>query len=183
MGDSGKEALEQDQHAPEFVEWLTAMDDELNQFLTADAPEVGALEDQWAAQALQLVELRVMADFGDMKTLLSQENYAIMDRYRRFVGEVFRRSCDGEWVNVASHHNGALWPVVLRPYSRVYLDPRNIVASAFSKKKMAPSQMSWVFNNTVDDYVNWKAAGKPTPEEYSQIVLDRMVEQAEGSDH
>ncbi|VFA96329.1 hypothetical protein [Nocardia cyriacigeorgica] len=178
--------FERAQHAAVYREWLAAMDTELARFLAEDAPEIGALDDPYTPEGLRMVEQNVERVFGDRTTLYSADTLETRERYARFIGEVFRRATEGKWVNVAhldrKHEGGESWAVLLFPWTDIFFDPRDYVGTAFVTMPREPSEIVWVYNNMVGDYTEWVGVGRPTPEEYDRIVIDRLVSEADGSD-
>lgn len=178
---------ERDQRAPAWLEWLAAMDTELERFFTDDVPELAGLADRWSAEGLRIAGAAAVAEFGDIQALYLPENKPAVDRYVRFVGEVYRRSFEGGWLNVPARGPGAeFWPVVNRP-AGVYLDPHDQLGLAFFKPtKRDPGhpegEMVWVYGNSKEDYENWVAAGRPGPEEWDQIKFDALMERAKDFD-
>lgn len=162
--------FEQDQKVPEFHEWLAGMDSALARFFAEDAPAVGRLDDPWSAEGLRLAEEAARATFGDLRTALDPTNTTTRDRFGRFVGQVFCRRFEGEWVNAPDEPRG-LHPMVREPYRLLLLDAHDLLGLAFVKgtKKIplhAEGELAWVYGNSVRDYNTWVADGRPSIQDW-----------------
>jgi hypothetical protein len=171
--------FKQDQKAPEFLEWLTKQEELVDQFLAEDVPAVGALEDPWTAEALQLTEQAARDTFGERTALRLPENAATVDRFVRFIGEVYCHAIEGRWGN---HPNSLhpMNPVILDGFTGQSLDPLGQLYLAFvtpPRHGRVNGELSWVFANYTTNYHNWDEAGRPSPVEWGKIRIARMVEQ------
>ncbi|MFE7745348.1 hypothetical protein [Nocardia sp. NPDC057455] len=180
---------ERNQHAPEFLEWLAGGDAALATFFAENAPEIGALADPWTREGLRLLGANLRARFGDaLEALKDPANRETVDRYRRYLGEVYCRTVEAEWRNVPSNGPGdPMWPVLAFSFRALYLDPRSQLYGAFRKstKKLTvhpDGEIAWVYGNAVEDYVEWVAAGRLEGAVWQQRKLDQLLSQAQEPD-
>lgn len=182
MSTNRETRFERAQRHQEYRAWLEAMDSELSRFLTEDAPVVGGLSDPFSSEGLSATEDNVRQRFGSIQAVEDPGRAAEVDRYGRFIGEVFRRSTEAQWVNVAHVHDTTVWPELVFPFARESFNPREQIGAAFVKNPRPPSEMVWVLNNMIADYEFWRECGRPTPEVFDELVVERIVAEFDGND-
>lgn len=126
---------EKDQQHPAWLAWLSAMPDALDEFLSKDVP--GMPTDPWSADGLQYAEQAALRIFPTFDAVLDPENRGSADRFQRYVGEVFVRCFEGEWLNVpaAKDYLGRGFdPVVRRPFNDLYLTVLSQLTSAMDRR-------------------------------------------------
>lgn len=173
---AGLRQFEVDQQDPVFLDWLAGMDAALDRFLTEDAPQVGALHEPWSAEGLRLAASRERLIFADPNSALLPENADMMDRFARFIGEVFVRNFDGSWYNVPGNgpDDVQFWPVVGGYATLGYVEPvaQARAAIAEGRVKRAPTWpegvLVWMFGNMRRDHEAWMSAGRPSVDEWQQ---------------
>ncbi|WP_043735857.1 hypothetical protein [Nocardia asiatica] len=187
MGGIYKKA-DQQQHAPEFLAWLADAESALATFFADDAPEIGALSDRWSREGLKVLGTNMRARFGDAPKSRSFADPEVLDRYRRYLGEVYCRTLDAQWRNVPENHPGeAMWPVLMLPFQRLYLDPIDQLNGAFTKttKRMTvdpDGEMAWAYGKARSEHADWVSAGKPDLEAWQKLELDRLLGRTQGPD-
>ncbi|MBF6098972.1 hypothetical protein IU510_12880 [Nocardia cyriacigeorgica] len=156
--------FENDQRNPAFQSWLSGMDDAIVTFMTDDAPEVGKLENPWGRDGLVAVTGVLRARFPDPDSIDAPENAQVLDRFVRVIGEAFRRSLEGRWVNVVDNApRGAaeFWPEVDVP-AHNFVDPNAQLGGAFRRRPDRPDgDLVWVYGNAERDYREWVEHGRP----------------------
>ncbi|MDE1673843.1 hypothetical protein [Nocardia gipuzkoensis] len=180
---------ERNQHAPEFLEWLARRDAALAAFFAEDAPEIGALPDPWTREGLRLLGANLRARFGDAPAAMKEpENREVVDRYRRYLGEVYCRTVEAEWRNVPFNGPGdPMWPVLAFPFRGLYLDVYQQLYGAFvkstKKRTVHPDgQIAWVYSNSREDYDDWVSAGRPDRAAWQKLTLERLLASAQEPD-
>ncbi|RMI30354.1 hypothetical protein [Nocardia stercoris] len=98
----------------QFTDWMGGHDAALALFLRSDAPAVAALADPWTFEGLVLAVSTARTLLPDHRAVIAPENRATVERFGRFVGEVFVRSFDGHWCNVPDNApvGVQLWPMI-----------------------------------------------------------------------
>jgi hypothetical protein len=163
---------ERDQQAPEWLDWLAGRDAAVERFLSEDVPEVGVLADPWSVEGLRRTEESARATFGDLMALRRPEHGAAVDRYIRYIGEVYVRTLEGAWHNdsQSGREDHGVGPVIGLPFWMTALDPRQQLGHAFVKPtKRNPlrpeGELAWTHSNAREDYDEWVAGGRlPTDE-------------------
>lgn len=179
---------ERDQQAPEYLEWLSRRDADLERFLTEDVPEIGALDNPWSAAGLQLAGEAARSIFGATAALSQPEHLPTVDRFTRYIGEVYVRTLEGEWRNDPDIRTERdMRPVISEPYRNMYLDPDQQLWLAFVKateKEPLPHQgmLVWVFENSKNNYEDWTEAGRPSFDEWTKIQLAQICEREDKYD-
>ena len=80
----------------DFENWLFAMDDELDKFLTELPTEVSK-KLNYTPESLDILEEWMLKNFSDHKELLSKNNKKVQDNISRYIGETFRKNLDSKW--------------------------------------------------------------------------------------
>lgn len=180
---------ERDQQAPEYLQWLGRRDADLERFLTEDVPEIGALDNPWSAAGLQLAGEAARSIFGESAALSQPEHLPAVDRFTRYIGEVYVRCFEGEWQNAASldSPNPDMSPQVMTQPGKAYLDPHQQLWLAFvkaTKKEPLPPQgmLVWVFENLMWKYRDWTEAGRPSFDEWTKIQMAQICEREDKYD-
>ncbi|MBF6085155.1 hypothetical protein IU485_27665 [Nocardia cyriacigeorgica] len=159
-----RQQFEHDQRNPAFRSWLSGMDDAIVEFMTVDAPEVGKLDNPWSRGGLVAISGLLRARFPDPDSIDATENAPVLDRYVRVIGEVFRRSFEGRWVNVldnAPKGSAEFWPEVDIP-AFGFVDPDKQLGGAFRQRPDRPDgNLVWVYGNAERDYHEWVEHGRP----------------------
>ena len=83
----------------DFENWLFAMDDELDKFLTELPTEVPK-KLNYTPESLDILEEWMLKNFSDHKELLSKNNKKVQDNISRYIGETFRKNLDSKWNNL-----------------------------------------------------------------------------------
>ncbi|WP_280410565.1 hypothetical protein [Nocardia asiatica] len=172
---------DRDQENAAFLKWLARMDAEVARFLTEDMPAVGALENPWSKEGLQVATATARAMFPDYRDVLEPQNADLMERFGRYVGEVFVRAFGGRWVNVPDNGpaDAPFFACVGNVASIAYLEPfvhaKAVVAEGKAKRVPAYPEgvLVWLWGNAQEDYDEWNAAGRPTADEWADIKLRR----------
>ena len=171
--------FERAQQDPDYVAWLHGMDAALEQLFNEDAPAVGDLDDPYSPEGLALCERAIRERFGDASAVQDPANAEIADRFGRYIGEVHRRATEGWWVNMAPMLEvSGIRPQVQFPFSDYGFDPHEQIGDAFITSPQSPTQLVWVLSNMVADYEFWRDSGRPTPEEFDRLVVQRMISEA-----
>jgi hypothetical protein len=158
---------EKDQQDPAWLAWLAEMDNALDTFFAVDVPDMPA--DPFTAAGLAHAEQALMAMFESVDVLLDPENAAVVDRFQRYVGEVFIRSgFEGHWMNVRVTAGGdadvffdrrRIAPVVSEPFDEVFIDVVMMLGMATHRR--TGTEWTWVYGHSADDYAEWVAQGRP----------------------
>ncbi|WP_280423144.1 hypothetical protein [Nocardia carnea] len=170
---------------PQWSAWLAQMDTALDDFFTTrPGTDIAALDDPYSASGFAVLEQWITAEFAGLAVLLAPANSTVVDRCVRYVGETYRRTCEGEWINSPQAQPGSIRPAILLPWTRTPLDPQNQVGAAFSRlpARSPQGQMAGVLDTMTDNHTTWVELGRPTPEQYGQIVVERIVAETDGSE-
>ncbi|MBF6175966.1 hypothetical protein [Nocardia blacklockiae] len=147
--------MDADQPSQLWIEWLARADSDLEAFFRT-VPSLG--EDPYSREGL--IHARAVAK----QTL---PNWAAVERgefdvadweeaapFIRFIGEVFRRNFEGEWINNSAPGNDGpkVSPEVELPFG-AGIDPAGLLCSEF---------LLDTYDYTAEDHAEWVAAGRPT---------------------
>jgi hypothetical protein len=151
---------ELDQQNPQFLAWLSRMDDELALFFERDVPDMPA--DPFTEEGLRRAEAAAIRLFWHRTPEDGPFAYR-KERFERFIGEVFVRKVEGKWmwINVSVHGHA---PVVSRPATPLYLEPDGQLSQSLTEK--CTDGWTFVFRNSVESYEAWKAAGRLPPKDW-----------------
>ncbi|AKU18223.1 hypothetical protein VV02_24165 [Luteipulveratus mongoliensis] len=157
---------ERDQQDPVFLDWLSAMDDELKVFFNEDVPDMPA--DPWTEEGLRHAEHAALAYYwaDDPMDLDWPERST---RFARYLGEVFVRSFEGTWKWIDVNRNGTKEPVVRRPATDVYFEVDRQVGAAMSAR--TGDKWAWLFEQSREHYERWVAAGRLSPDDWFEYEL------------
>ncbi|MFR9773061.1 hypothetical protein [Nocardia sp. SC052] len=170
-----------DQENPAFLAWLARMDEEVERFFTEDAPAVGALENRWTQEGLRIAAETARAMWPDYRAVLEPENADVVDRFGRYVGEVFVHAFEGSWRNVPGNgpDDVPFFACVGNIASIAYLEPFSVFKAAVAegRAKNVPlhpgGTLVWLWGNARENYDQWVAAGQPSASEWADIKFRR----------
>ncbi|RBO91337.1 hypothetical protein [Nocardia puris] len=166
------------QTAPAFRSWLERGDAEM-QTLFDSVPEIAVLENsRWGVEGLRALERHLRSRFANVTELRGSPSGI----YERFIGEVYRRSFDGEWRNFPDFARGGaeFWPVVELSYRPDHLDPHDLITTGVRpgtrRNPLHPEgELAWVYENFARDHQWWIDAGRPSREEWDQVLMKRIL--------
>ncbi len=101
---------------PAWIDWLGQHAGILEQLYTSDTPDLPA--DRYSAAGLQAAEHALHQRFPCVSDALL--HHEVLDRYARYLGEVFVQSLDGRWVN-DPFPGPSLRPAIRFPYNDIRL--------------------------------------------------------------
>jgi hypothetical protein len=154
-----RKQIERDRQRPEFLEWLAAADTELATFLAEDVP--GMPDNPYSEEGIQHAQTTARAYIAARDTRYID----LESRFRRFLGEVFVRCFEGDWLYVDVIGKGELRPVVLTPFNPLLLDPERQIDRLFGKD---PDPLGSLFRFRATDYGDWLASGRLTGEAWEE---------------
>ncbi|MEV6323093.1 hypothetical protein AB0M45_18125 [Nocardia sp. NPDC051787] len=172
---------EKHQRNPAYVEWLGRMDAEIIRFFAEDAPAVGALKNPWTEDGLRIATETARSMFPDYRAVLEPQNADVVERFGRYVGEVFVRAFEGRWWNVPENgpDNAPFWACVGNVASIAYLEPFVHVKAAVAEGRVKDvpvhpgGTLVWLWGNWRESYDEWIAAGHPSGAEWFDIKFGR----------
>ncbi|WP_433560695.1 hypothetical protein ACQP1O_23825 [Nocardia sp. CA-151230] len=149
----------------DYGAWLAGQSTALELFFAQDAPCVGALDDPWTLQGLQAAVRVARARIVDRRGILAPENRALIDRFGRFVGEVFVRRFDGSWTNVLDNAPPGVqvWPMVRCSCYLACIAPHSAVEIAIAQgRPQGPAAtpdgiLTDLYQGVRDKYLTWIA--------------------------
>lgn len=153
------------QELPAFREWLAAMDAELASFQASQHDVV--TDEPLSRRALILVQDQLRQDFpepGAADVEQHPDRLAAVDRYARFVGQMYVTHLEGEWINLGD----PIRPAIRLPYAATYLEPRDLVAVAVNRP--VPHLVE-LFSTNVGAHRAWVDAGRPETAEWIARAL------------
>lgn len=165
--------------------WLAEMDTGLSEFFATPAGiDIAALDDPWTTAGFALLERHVKTEYETLATLRDPVHRPAVDRYVRYVGETYRRRCEGEWINSPQAEPGEILPAIRLPWMLVPLNPRNQVGSAFSRLPGRPpqGQLAAVLDTMTSEYTSWVDLGRPSAEQYGRLVQERIIAETNGAE-
>ncbi|MFB8276971.1 hypothetical protein [Nocardia colli] len=116
----------------------------------------------WTPVGLDHAEYVALEVFPTPESWLLPQNMFVADRFHRYIGEVFRRTYGGRWVNLPRYDDAdavlGYCPVVDRPYDDEYFDPTALLNIALTLR--TGTELSDRFGDEAD-YAQWCRAGKP----------------------
>ena len=113
---------------PEFLEWLSHMDTELDTFFRDDVPTGFPHDDPYGPQALQIISDDLLERFPDWNSLYPNPEHAqYLDRLVRYFGQAWVEAFEGTWINLpAADEYTDPWemgPAVRLPFFPLYHIP------------------------------------------------------------
>ncbi|WP_433577533.1 hypothetical protein [Nocardia brasiliensis] len=153
---------DEDQHDPRWLEWLGEMDDQIAGFLAETMSDMP--DDPWTVEGLSCAERAALELFADADAAEAAEQRGMVDRFARFVGEVFRRNFEGRWYNNtdADDQGRGFGPALREGYNPAYLEPVRLVFAALDRR--TGSEWARVFGYSEKRYAEWVATGRPQPQ-------------------
>jgi hypothetical protein len=136
-----------------FRAWLSLNDYLLDEFLSADVPDMPA--DAFTEDGLRSAENAAINRFADPDEALAEPNRELYDKFVRFIGETFIRSLGGRWTNKPLVDDGSAYLGVLFPWSSEPLTVPTLFTSALARR--TGQQWAFVYRNMREDKEN---AGK-----------------------
>ncbi|MFJ9368936.1 hypothetical protein ACIRRA_31565 [Nocardia sp. NPDC101769] len=155
----------------DYGAWVAGHSAALELFFAQDAPTVGALDDPWTLQGLQAAVRVARTRIVDCRGILAPENRALIDRFGRFVGEVFVRQFDGSWRNVLDNAPPGVqvWPMVRCSCYLTCIAPHSAIEIAIAQgRPQGPAAtpdgiLTDLYHGVQDKYLTWTAT-YPTPQ-------------------
>jgi len=154
-----------DQHNPQFLEWLRGNDAAFELFFEQDAPQVATLDNPWTLAGLQVAVSTAREIFPDHRAVIAPGNRPAIDRFGRFVGEVFVRQFEGQWCNAPDNApiGVEFWPTVecrdylacITPHSTLEI----AIVEGRTKEVTATENgtLTGLFENVRQRYLKWVA--------------------------
>lgn len=155
----------------DYGAWLAGHSAALELFFAQDAPSVGALDDPWTLQGLQAAVRVARTRIVDRRGILAPENRALIDRFGRFVGEVFVRQFDGSWTNVLDNAppDVLVWPMVRCTGYLACIAPHSAIEIAIAQgRPEGPAAtpdgiLTDLYRGVQDKYLTWIANNPTSP--------------------
>ncbi len=168
-----------DQHEPHYLAWLSANDTALSTFFEYDAPQVAMLDDPWTLTGLQVAIATARKTFPDHRAVIAPENRSAIDRFGRFVGEVFVRQFEGYWCNMPDNApvGAKFWPMVECSGYLACITPHSELEIAIVEGRMVGLSavpngiLTSLYNNVRRNYWKWVAAGRPSATAWATAKL------------
>ena len=107
--------------------------------------------------SLAIVEQKLLDLYDNHRSAFSLENVHTTMRYVYYVGETFRRACEGTWV--ALPVADAYLPAIDFPMRETMTKPTDLVEGAVNRRD--GKHLTKVFGHAVRSYREWTEAGKP----------------------
>ncbi|WP_141810601.1 hypothetical protein [Nocardia bhagyanarayanae] len=149
-----------DQRDSRWLAWLDSIPDQLDRFLIETVP--GMPLDPYSSRGLNLAEGTAVAYFADAEAIRAPLNRGLAEQFAVFLGEVFRRSFDGAWINVPDHDETGMGfcPVVRFPFTNMDIHVRVFLAAAVEQRTTIEWVTVWTAAAEIE--AAWWKAGKPT---------------------
>ncbi|GAB2712198.1 hypothetical protein [Nocardia thraciensis] len=168
-----------DQHEPHYLAWLSGSETAFATFFEYDAPRVAALDDPWTLAGLQTAIATARQTFPDHRAVIAPGNRSAIDRFGRFVGEVFVRQFEGYWCNVPDNAPVGVnfWPTVECSGYLACITPRSQLEIAIVEGRVtdlsadANGILTSLFNNVRRSYWTWVTAGRPSATAWATAKL------------
>ncbi|MBB5916110.1 hypothetical protein BJY24_005022 [Nocardia transvalensis] len=168
-----------DQHEPDYLAWLSGGDTAFAMFFKQDAPRVAALDDPWTLEGLQTAVATARETFPDYRAVVAPENRSAIDRFGRFVGEVFVRRFEGHWCNMPDNAPAGVdfWPMVecggylacITPHSQLEIA---VVEGRMPNLSAAPDGiLTGLFDSVQRSYHKWVTADRPSLDVWATAKL------------
>jgi hypothetical protein len=141
-----------------FRAWLSGNDHLLDEFVSADLPDLPA--EAFTEAGLRSAENAALDRFADPDEALSEANRELYDKFVRFIGETFVRSLGGRWTNKPLLDDGSAYLGVLFPWSAEPLTIPTLFTSALARR--TGQQWAFVHRNMREDRDN-AGADRPPP--------------------
>ncbi|MEV0032686.1 hypothetical protein [Nocardia sp. NPDC050793] len=155
-----------EQREPRWVAWLDSIDDQLDRFLIETVP--GMPLDPYTPRGLHLAEETAVAYFPNAEAVHAPQNRAMAEQFGVFLGEVFRRSFEGSWINVPKydHWGMGFCPVVRFPFTNMDICVRTFLASAAQDR----TTIGWitVWTHAAEIEAAWVRVGRPGRRQWIQ---------------
>jgi hypothetical protein len=149
-------AFREAQSNEQFQGWLKMQEAVMEiEFPYDDLPEVR--EDMFAKESLAVVEQKLLELYDSHRTAFAPENIHTTMRYVYYVGETFRRACEGDWVNVPVGDD--FIPAIDFPMREAMIRPADLIKGAVNRR--TGKELTVIFGHAERDYREWAAAGKP----------------------
>lgn len=149
-----------DQENPAWLSWLAAMPAALEEFVGKDVPNMPA--DPWSADGLRRAESRALDVFQTGDAVMLPENRELVDRFHRYVGQVFVRRFEGTWLNILDNPDyldRGFEPVVQIPFTDMHFAVVPQLTAAMSRR--TGEHWARIYGYSEEDYAAWQAAGRP----------------------
>ncbi|MEV0766225.1 hypothetical protein [Nocardia sp. NPDC050435] len=128
-----QERHEADQHSVEWLEWVAPQrfTEQLNRFFTETVPDMP--EDPYTVEGLDAAEAAQLRLWPAADG--SEPDQEVLDQFIRYIGETYRRTLGGEWINLAQWSSHVprlrtLHPIIRADYSELGIVPAQSVAIA-----------------------------------------------------
>lgn len=108
-------------------------------------------------RGVKTVEQRLLGLYENHRDAFSPEHVHATMRYGYYIGETFRRACEGIWVTIPV--SGAYLPAIDFPMRETMIKPTDLVTGAVNRRD--GKHLALVFGHAERDYEEWLAAGKP----------------------
>ncbi|MEU8901298.1 hypothetical protein AB0C65_35895 [Nocardia sp. NPDC048505] len=124
---------EADQHSTEWLEWVAPQrfTEQLNRFFAETVPDMP--EDPYTVEGLDHAE----AAWLELRPVgaPTPSELDVLDQFIRYIGETYRRTLGGEWVNLAQWSSPVerlrtLYPIIRAEYSELGVAPSQSIAIA-----------------------------------------------------
>lgn len=140
----------------QFLGWLRMQEAVMEiEFPYADLPEVR--DEMFTGASLVTVEQSLLDLYENHRDAFSPEHVHATMRYVYYIGETFRRACEGVWVSIPV--SDAYLPAVDIPMRETMIKPTDLVKGAVNRRD--GKHLALVFGHAERDYRGWLAAGKP----------------------
>ena len=140
----------------QFLGWLKMQEAVMEiEFPYYDLPEIR--EQMYTEASLAIVEQKLLGLYDNHRSAFSLENVHTTMRYVYYVGETFRRACEGTWV--ALPVADAYLPAIDFPMRETMTKPTDLVEGTVNRRD--GKHLTKVYGHAVRSYREWTEAGKP----------------------
>ena len=149
---------------PEFQEWLSQMDAELEAFFHEDAPDGFPHSDPYSVQAATSVHEHLVDQFPTWESYWNNADLTqYRDRLLRYFGTAWIQLLEGTWRNVPAVDERTdgweMGPAVHFPFFPLFTFPHDDIKTVLFERD--PTVFSYIYKYKVEDYEKWVAAGRP----------------------
>ena len=144
------------QSSERFLGWLRMQEAVMEiEFPYDDLPELR--DDMFTRASLPTVEQKLLDLFEDHRDAFSPGRVHTTMRYVYYIGETFRRACEGIWVTIPV--SDAYLPAIDFPMRETMIRPTDLVKGVVNRRD--GQHLAMVFGHAERDYREWLAADKP----------------------
>lgn len=149
-------AFREAQSNEQFQGWLKMQEAVMEiEFPYYDLPDVR--ETMFTKDSLAIVEQKLLGLYDNHRSAFAPDNIHTTMRYAYYVGETFRRACEGDWVNVPIADD--FIPAIDFPMREAMIRPADLIKGAVNRR--GGSDLITIFGLAERDYREWVDAGRP----------------------